>query len=329
MRVKRFNTIMVVVLVLGIISGVGVINTIISERATTRLQDQRTINSFIRPVISTDSPAAAEGIRKSSSSSTRQSLHKKPFSDKEIKARMSKINMPFIANKGQIDKEVKYYAKTFGGTMFVTEKGEIVYSLPKYERKELIPRYAELDSASPETLKQSVKQVQNMVRGDTKLVGGGVALKEEFIGARIHDINGEEKSETKVSYFRGNDPAKWQSSIETFNEVSLGEVYEGIRLSLKAYGNNVEKLFYVKPGANPEDIKVSINGANEIKVNENGELEVETELGAIRFTKPIAYQEINGKRVNVEVAYLVNSTCNVIPACQESFFSVRIADKPQ
>ena len=44
-------------------------------------------------------------------------------------------------------------------------------------------------------------------------------------------------------------------------------------------------------------------GARGLWVNEHGELEVKTELGPVKFTKPIAYQEINGKRVEVAVEY--------------------------
>ena len=36
-----------------------------------------------------------------------------------------KIQMPFIANEGQADKRVKYYANTFGGTVCVTKEGGI------------------------------------------------------------------------------------------------------------------------------------------------------------------------------------------------------------
>ena len=42
-----------------------------------------------------------------------------------------------------------------------------------------------------------------------------------------------------------------------------------------------------------------------LQINKSGELEVETELGPVKFTKPVAYQEINGKRVDVECKYMI------------------------
>ena len=93
--------------------------------------------------------------------------------------------------------------------------------------------------------------------GDPK---SGVALREGFIGAKIKTIQGEEKSVTNVNYFKGKDPSKWKTNISTYDIVSLGEVYEGIELKLKAYGSNVEKLFCVKPGADPDQIKIKLSG---------------------------------------------------------------------
>ena len=57
-------------------------------------------------------------------------------SKEEVAHKMQSIQIPFVANNGQVDKQVKYYANTFGGTVFVTKDGEIVYSLPKFENKE-------------------------------------------------------------------------------------------------------------------------------------------------------------------------------------------------
>ncbi|MBF8275474.1 MAG: hypothetical protein HW390_547 [Candidatus Brocadiaceae bacterium] len=41
------------------------------------------------------------------------------------------LQMPFIANNGQVAEQVRFYAKTFGGTVFVTKEGDIVYALPE------------------------------------------------------------------------------------------------------------------------------------------------------------------------------------------------------
>ena len=194
---------------------------------------------------------------------------------REILNKAYTLQIPFIENKGQIKGEsVSYYAKTFGGTVFVTKDGKLVYSLPKFEKKEKVK---------------------------------GWVIKEGLVGTSISNVKGEEEAVTKVSYFKGKDPSKWERNISTYNLVSLGEVYKGIELKVKAYGKNVEKLFYVKAGANPENIKIKIEGAKSLRVNEAGELEVETGLGVIKFTKPSAYQEINGKRVEVAAAYTLLS----------------------
>ena len=83
------------------------------------------------------------------------------------------------------------------------------------------------------------------------------------MGGKIGEIRGEAPSATTVSYFKGNDPSQWKTNLATAELVNLGEVYEGIDLRLKAYGNNVEKLFTVKPGANPGQIKISLSGVKE------------------------------------------------------------------
>src|SRR3990167_66372 len=64
----------------------------------------------------------------------RESSHRgeiSPQLDKAVFAQKTrKLQMPFIANNGQVDGQVEFYANTFGGTVFVTKDGEIVYALP-------------------------------------------------------------------------------------------------------------------------------------------------------------------------------------------------------
>ncbi|HEX9020476.1 MAG TPA: SBBP repeat-containing protein, partial [Nitrospirota bacterium] len=192
----------------------------------------------------------------------------------ETLAKLQHLSIPFVANQGQTNKEVKFYAHTFGGTVFVTKTGEIVYSLPEVE-------------------------------GDR--VVNGAAIREKPANAKPQFVTGEERSTAIVNDFRGNDRTKWQRGLPAYDVLSLGEIYKGVDLKLKAYGNNVEKLFYVRPQADPSAIAMNVEGAKQLNVNKQGELLVNTGQGMVKFTRPVAYQEINGKRTDVAVSYAVSS----------------------
>jgi hypothetical protein len=201
-------------------------------------------------------------------------------------------HMPFISNEGQLDAQVKYYAKTFGGTVFVTGDGQLVYSLSRKGKTAVVHK----PSVKSNLNKNKLVQGQNIA---------GISLKEELVGGKIAGVKGEGAAAAKVNYFRGSDGNKWKTNLSTYDLVDLGEVYDGIQLKLRAYGNNVEKLFYVKPGAKPEDIKVKLTGARSLEIGDTGELAVETNLGTVSFTRPVAYQEIGGKRVEIAANYFL------------------------
>ena len=119
-------------------------------------------------------------------------------------------------------------------------------------------------------------------------------------------MEGEEEAITKVSYFKGNDRSKWKSDIPTYGLVTMSEVYKGIGFKLRTNGKNVEKLFFVKPGAEPGKIRMKVSGAQSLRTNDKGELEVETGLGTLVFTKPRAYQIRKNITEEVQVAYVVD-----------------------
>lgn len=346
---------------------------------------------------------------------------KNKISFAKVAQRIQKIQIPFIANAGQTDERIKFYANTFGGTVFVTKDGEIVYVLPKNEKAEDRCKKLEARSGKQETeIKGSMGKTQKKETGGRTTIPfvnkrqceeqcgksiseseiqtpksnpTAIVLKESLSGAKIKDVTGELPSVTKVNFFKGNDHSKWKTDISTYNIVKLGEVYDGIELRLKAHGNNVEKLFCVKPGASPEQIKIRVSGLQhhespfikgdllmspagggrgwksplekrarglsgvgwmkpvlslpngqsapnkpgtnpksespnlsstsirdpKLQVNEHGELVIETEFDTVKFTKPVAYQEIDGKKVEVECKYTIadcgmrNAKCKTNP----------------
>lgn len=207
--------------------------------------------------------------------------------EKLLKPETEGIRIPFTANCGQTDAEVKFYARTFGGMVFVTKSGEIVYSLL---------------AANQVTNQMGHKESAGLCRDEYT----GLALTEQLIGGRIGDVRGQGLYITKINCFRGNDSSQWRRNVPSYESVNLGEVCEGINLRLKAYGNNVEKLFCVNPGADVDDIRVRLSGADGLRINDAGELEVKTDLGVVAFTKPVAYQELRDTKEFVEAAYVIN-----------------------
>jgi len=193
-----------------------------------------------------------------------------PSAKQTVAQKALELQMPYTINQGQItNADVLFYANTFGGTSYVNRKGEIVHIL------------------SP----------------SLKLDANSWTLRETLVGGSKVKPQAKDRASARVNYFIGNDQAQWKTNIPTFNEISLGQIYQGIDLHLKAYGKEVEKIFTVIPGADPAVIKIRISGADSLKVNNKGELEAKTGDRAARFSKPIAYQEIDGKRQFVPVAY--------------------------
>jgi hypothetical protein len=87
--------------------------------------------------------------------------------------------------------------------------------------------------------------------------------------------------------------------------VELGEVWPGIEVSLLARGGSVEKLFMLSPGAPAASIRLRVDGVPDLRVEKSGILSVVNGMGEVRFSTPVAYQEKNGARLPVAVAYQV------------------------
>ncbi|MDQ7087077.1 MAG: hypothetical protein Q9Q13_04105 [Acidobacteriota bacterium] len=184
-------------------------------------------------------------------------------------------DLPFIENQGQVDEAVRYYLRLPSGTLFVTDTGELVYALRG-------PRAG--GASGPES-------------------AGGWALKEVFLGGNPARPQGAQRVDIPISHFTGPDPEQWYRGLPSYRQVDLGELFPGIRVALLARGRNVEKVLRVAPGADPRRIRIAVEGVHGLAVDAEGRLVLHTGLGAVFFTAPVAYQQIEGRRESVEVAY--------------------------
>ena len=130
-------------------------------------------------------------------------------------------------------------------------------------------------------------------------------VKMRLLGANTDPkISGEEMLAGKSNYFIGNDPKKWRTNVSNYKKVRYQEVYPGI--DLVYYGNQrkLEYDFIVKPGADPKIIQLSFEGIESYSIENGGDLVLHTAHEDVTQKKPVIYQEIEGKRVQVAGNYI-------------------------
>jgi uncharacterized protein (TIGR03437 family) len=132
------------------------------------------------------------------------------------------------------------------------------------------------------------------------------AVSLEFAGSKPgHAIPGAELP-GKTNYIRGNDPRKWQLGLSSYERVTYPDTYPGI--DVVYYGNQRQLEFdlVVKPGANPDAIRLKVEGADKLSIDRTGALNLGEAAGGLTVALPRIYQEVNGRKNSVPGRYTIS-----------------------
>ena len=191
-----------------------------------------------------------------------------------------RLPIRFEANGGQSDEKVKFLSRGSGYTLFLTST-EMVFSLSRPAR-----------TGDKSGGVRKTKRQRDVLR--MKLLGADPSAC----------VEGTEEFSVRSNYFIGNDPRKWRTDIRQYAKVEYTGVYPGI--DLVYYGNQqeLEYDFIVAPGASPSQIRLAFKGANEITIDEKGDLILRTQGGDVVQRKPFIYQDVEGERREIEGRYV-------------------------
>jgi hypothetical protein len=201
----------------------------------------------------------------------------------ELAAAYGKIPLSFEANVGQTNERVRFLARGRGYTLFLTPE-EIVLSLSKRQAKNengfVAPRSA--------------------------------VLRMKFAGANAAPaISGGALQPSQSNYFIGKDPAKWRTAVPHYGRVHYTAVYQGIDVVFYGKQRELEYDLVVAPGADPGQIELAFEGAQQLTVDPGGNLVISVAGGEVIHKKPVVYQEVDGKRNAIEASYLVKDNQRV------------------
>jgi hypothetical protein len=179
-----------------------------------------------------------------------------------------KLPLTFETNLGQVDARVQYLARGAHGNFFLTRDGVTLTA-------GRVPKQSSVDMWFPGAF-QAAPTPESAT--------GGVA-----------------------NYFTGKNRAAWVEHATLYAQVRYPELYPGIDLVFHGNQDQMEYDFEVAPGVSPEKIQLGFRGTDAIRLDQQGNLVLETDRGAIRFLAPKAYQDEKGVRRPVRAAFAVSA----------------------
>ena len=200
-----------------------------------------------------------------------------PSSGPRIDRAFGRTPLSFIPNRGQLDARAAYY---------IAGRDKNIYF-------------------GPDGLTISLTKSGLLERGHKGKTGQSKrwTVKLDFVGAAPGVVPaGEEKSGAVISYFKGR-PEEWKTGIPAYARIVYRNLWPGIDLAYSGSSDRLKYQFVVHPGADPSKIRLLYRGASSVDVDRKGRLEVGTPLGGFQDEAPLAYQERDGQRVTVPVAF--------------------------
>jgi hypothetical protein len=108
-----------------------------------------------------------------------------------------------------------------------------------------------------------------------------------------------------------SDDAHNKPGTPTFASVRYESLYNGIDLSCHGHAGQLECDFAALPGADPEQIQISLEGADRVTIDEGGNLVLGIGGQTLQIHKPEAFQVAHGRRNVVDARYDLKGTSEI------------------
>src|SRR5579864_1017263 len=204
-----------------------------------------------------------------------------------IEAGYGNLPLAFEPNRGQTDSRVKFLSHAGHNTLWLTND-EAVLAVGRRTR--------------PHRLNQGGKEKSLQVNESAPAV-----LRMKFVGANANPrVAGEARQQGTVNYFMGK-PEQWRTKIPVYSRVRYSSLYPGIDLVFYGTNRDLEYDLVVSPGSDLQQIKLGISGAENMRIDGDGNLVLKTAAGDVIQQKPRIYQRKGTKLVAVAGDYVINS----------------------
>ena len=131
---------------------------------------------------------------------------------------------------------------------------------------------------------------------------GSWVVALDLVGATPRQPVGKDLLPTRVSYFTGP-KNEWRAGLPSYSSVIYRDLWSGVDLVVSGTAGQLKSSFVVRPGADPALIRLAYRGATAVRLRAGRRFGRGNAAGSIREEAPVAYQEVDGQRVEVAAAF--------------------------
>ena len=201
-----------------------------------------------------------------------------------------KLPLPFVENKGQMDKRARFVIRGPRASAFFRNDG-VTFDLWEASKKDRLNKKDMLGKVELEKLTKPEKRRH-------------AVLKLTFKGADPNcRVEGMDSLPGKVNYMKGKDKSKWQTDVSTYKGVIYKNVWQGIDVMYRGDRRQLKYDIRVNPGADIRKVQLRYDGAQRMWLDKKGTLHIKTAVTEFIEKVPGIYQEKSSRKINVQGGY--------------------------
>jgi len=198
--------------------------------------------------------------------------------------------LSFTANEGQWPSHVLIATNVDGNTVWFTSEGV----------------YHELTALVDRDARESTLELGTEPSDQPTTTAQRYTVRARFENARsTPTVRGEGLQEYRCNYFIGNDPSQWRTNVPNYSAIVYEDIYPGIDIVYRGSECQLEYDLLIAPGADLESVRICYDAALTTRIDDNGDLIVETPLGVLTERAPVAWQVADGRETYVPVTHVL------------------------
>ena len=175
----------------------------------------------------------------------------------------------FVVNAGQEDARVRFAARGARHAIFATDRGITLALAPSDSQR--------------------------------------IAIRLALVAATPRRIEPSQPDDTRIHFLTGGDSRNWKRNLVAYREVVYRDAWPGIDAAVGVGPGRMKYEFRVQPGADPSRIQLRYEGADGLRLGDEGELRIDIGGSQLLDEPPHTFQQIGGRTVNVSSSYVLAS----------------------